>query len=333
MTHAPLRTRYALAAFALTLAASAMAAAPKSDALALVPNDAATVGLVRLADLRSSPLSSSLLFHQTDKLGSNGEADKFLSDAGLDPMKDVDVLVVAASPGATLSGDSRLLIAAEGRFNVERLTKALIDRGAVAKTSAKGNYLVFPESNGANGKGQGAVAFPDARLVIMGTESSVIAALVDRANGGTTFAVASGLGREMARIDPHATAWALVDVARASRLSGAPHVPNGQGGTNATVTAALKNVSTIALWATDTGEALKLGAVGLASDEETLQLIEDTIRGALSALRLAAQDKSPDLIPVLRRFSVAHANGAVTISGSIPADTLRTLAAKKTAAK
>ena len=59
--------------------------------------------------------------------------------------------------------------------------------------------------------------------------------------------------------------------------------------TGAAVSTALHNVSTVALWATDTGDAIKLGAFGLAHDSETLQLLEDTLRGALSAMNVIEQ--------------------------------------------
>ena len=49
-----------------------------------------------------------------------------------------------------------------------------------------------------------------------------------------------------------------------------------------------QSVSTVAVWARDTGDTLQLGATGLSNDAETLQLLEDALRGALAALRIAA---------------------------------------------
>src|SRR5207253_4542424 len=87
----------------LTCAALALAipAFAKSDALSLIPNDAVTVGVVRIADMRSSPLSSAL-FEQTDKVSSNGDAEVFLREAGLQPTRDIDIVMVATSPRTTL---------------------------------------------------------------------------------------------------------------------------------------------------------------------------------------------------------------------------------------
>jgi len=314
--------RFASAALALTLSAAPLFA--KSDAMSLIPSDAVSVGVVHLAELRQSPLSSTL-FQQTDKISTNGDAEKFLLDAGLQPAKDVDLLVVSTSPKSSLGSEAEVLVAAEGRFNIERLTKALVDRGAVKK----GGYYVLPEKSD---KGQtGAVAFADDHLALMGTEAAVAEALATRSHGGGTFMSASGLGRDVARIDAHASAWAIFDVPRVTRLTGVPHV--GSSAQGQAFSGAIKNVSTVAIWATDTGDALKLGGFGITRDGETLQLLEDTLRGALAAMRLAAQDKQPDLVSVLRKFAVTRTDDSVTISGSIGADTIRNLAAKKSASK
>lgn len=312
----------ALAILALALAPSAFA---KNDAISLIPNDAVSVGVVRLADMRSSPISAAL-FAQTAHISNAGDAEKFLSEAGLQPTKDVDVVVFATSPRTTLGSDADFLIAADGRFNVDRLTNALLAHGAVKKSSANGVYFITPDK-GSDASHQGVVAFPDAHLALAGSEAAVIKALASRAAGGTSFATASGLGRDMARVDSHATAFVVVDVPRAQRVTGAPKMA-GNSTQSQALGSALKNVSTVAIWATDTGDSLKLSAIGLSSDAETLGLVEDTLRGALSAMRLASQDKAPEMVSLLRKFTVTRTDNSVSISGSIPAETFKTWAAK-----
>ena len=307
---------------ALALASAAFA---KNDAMSLIPDDAVSVGVVRLNDMRSSPLSAAL-FAQTAHISSDGEAQQFLADAGLQPTKDVDVVIFATSPRTSLGSEADFLIAADGRFNVDRLTSALVARGAVKKSSANGAYFSIPDK-GTDAHHPGVVAFPDAHLALIGSEAAVLEALASRASGGTSFATASGLGRDMARVDPHATAFLLVDVPRAQRLTGAPKM-GGKSAQSQALGTALKNVSTVAIWATDTGDSMKLSALGLSSDAETLGLVEDTLRGALSAMRLAVQDQSPDLVSVLRKFTVTRTDNSVSISGSVPAETFRTWAAK-----
>lgn len=309
----------------LVVALVVVAAVPafaKDGSLSLVPANAVSVGMVKVAELRASPLSS-LLFQHTDQMSTDGEAQKFLSEAGLSLTNDVDVLVIATSPRTNLGTEAEVLVIAEGRFDAERLTKALLDRGAVRK----GAYLMPPSHD--DGANTGAVAFPSSSLVLAGTERAVVAALAARADGGTGFIGRSGLAMDLNRIDPSATAWALVDVTRAARLANAGNVqtPNNQAGD--ALKTALRSVSTMAVWASDKGDKLELGAVGVSADAETLLLIEDTVRGALSAMRLAVKDKAPEMVSVLRRFDVSRANDAVRIEGSIPAAQIRDFMAKK----
>ena len=298
------------------------AAFAKTDAFSLIPSDAVTVGVVRINQIRTSPLAA-MLFEHTDHVSANGEAEQFLNEAGLDPAKDVDVVVVATSPRTALGREADIVVLADGRFNVDRLTKALVARGAVKK----GNYFMLPQS-----ESKGAVAFPDAHLAIIGSESAVTEALATRSNGGSSFAV-SLLGGNLSRVDANATAFALVDVTRASRLAGGAHILSGGDASRQAIAAAVRNVSTVGIWATDGGDTLKLGAFGLTNDEETLSLLEDTLRGALAAMRLAVNEKQPDLVPVLRRFNVERSRDGVKISGTIPADSLRKLMVKHQAQK
>src|SRR5712671_2477167 len=148
----------ALAILALALAPAAFA---KNDAMSLIPNDSVSVGVVRLADMRSSPLSAAL-FTQTAHISNDDDAVAFLRDSGLQPTKDIDVVVFATSPRTNLGSDADFLIAADGRFNVDRLTAALVARGAVKKSSAHGVYYAMPEKSSKDH--QGVVAFPDAHL-------------------------------------------------------------------------------------------------------------------------------------------------------------------------
>src|SRR5437773_11855913 len=91
------------------VAALALPAFAKSGPLSLIPNDAVTVGVVRLADLRSSPLSPTP-FEQTDKVSTNGDAEKFLREAGLQPSRDIDLVMVTTTPRPPLGHDADVLV-------------------------------------------------------------------------------------------------------------------------------------------------------------------------------------------------------------------------------
>lgn len=312
---------HALIAF-VVLASMALPAAAQDEALSLVPRNAVTVGVVHLADMRTSPLSS-VLFEHVDRMTSDGEAAKFLLDAGLQPLRDVDLLVVATSPGTSPGSELDVLVIAEGDFNAERLSTAIVSRGAVRN----GAYLILPESEGENG----AVAFLSPTLAIAGTERSVVTAIAARTSGGTDFLRRGALAMNLRRVAPGSTAWALIDVARVARLTKGETIDTGDGQAGAVLQAAMRNVSSVTLWAKDSGDALHLGATSSSTDIETLQLLEDAVRGALAALRIGASEKAPEMVAVLRRFDIHRASDSMTIEGAIPAAVIRPLMAKQMA--
>ncbi|HKD12351.1 MAG TPA: hypothetical protein VKE50_09760 [Thermoanaerobaculia bacterium] len=312
------------------LAAPAVRAAKKGDdLLALVPADAASVAVVHLDQLRSSPLSAKL-FADADHMTCDGEAAQFLAQANLDPKRDVDTVVIATEPGQ--GKDSPVLAVFTGRFEPQLLASAAEGRGAERRTSAAGDYELLPEKS--ENARRAAVAFVDTHLVIAGTEPAVIDALAARRSGATAF-LSSGLGRQLSRVHRDAAAWALVDVNRYPALQRkAEHVHvHGEGESEpvAAVLSALKSVTLFAIDATPRSEGLDLAATGLVADQETRGLLEDSLRGLLAMWRLAVQDKSPEMVAALRKFQVASDDAGVTIRGTIPASVLRSMGEKKKA--
>ncbi len=325
----------ASAAFALAAAFAVPAAAATDDALALVPADAAAVGVIHVADLRSSPLAARI-FSDTDNLTVNGDAARFLDEARLDPKKDVDTVVAAGSPKGAGGSDGWGLVLFEGRFDADALGAAIASRGAVKKSTPAGDYYLLPDKNPARASNHepGAIAFASGHLVIAGNEASVVAALAQRSAGGTAFRSGAGLGRHLSRVEAGASAWALVDVSRLPQKEAAVRHANAAAGGNggdaaAALVSSMKNVSLLALQATAKGDALKLNATGLVSDDETAGLMEDALRGALAAWRLAVQEKSPETVSVLRKFTVSRDKTTVSIAGTLPGPAIRALVDKK----
>lgn len=326
-----------LTASALT-ALSLSAARLSDDALALVPTDSASVGMVRLADLRSSPLSAEL-FRECDHLTVDGDAQRFMEDARLNAKEDVDVVVVAGSRKGPHSGSG--LVIFEGRFDPTRLGSALASRNAVKKSSAHGDYFLLPDhkSDGSvdAGHSDGAIALVSKALIVAGTEDAVVRALSDRASGGSGFASGTGLGRHLSRIDSGATAWALVDTTRFPEMKEKASRIHMDGDINghpiAGIFGAMQSVSLISIQATVKGDGVKLEAAGVTQDAETRELLEDTLKGALAAMRLAMQEKSPDTVSVIRRFKVTSDRDSVSISGTLPGPAVRAMMEKKAAEK
>ena len=307
----------------LLLAIPAIAA----DLLSLVPEKAVAVGMVDMDDLRSSPVTSRL-FDDTDRITTEGEARRFLEDAGLDPARDVDRVMIAVSPAENDSSDGSILVAAEGRFDVSRLSAAVAREGAIPQPAHGKTYFVLPNDADDEDHRAGAVAFVSGSLSILGTESAVTDALGALARGGTDFRSASPIGRDLRLVDRSASAWMIMDVQRAARMKKSSDGIEIGGGHADQLGAAMKHISTIAVWGSSGKDALTFGGTALSADSETRQLLDDTVRGLLAMWRLAAQEEHPEWVPILRDFKVDQTSDGVTLKGSIPASIIEEHAKK-----
>jgi hypothetical protein len=136
-------------------------------------------------------------------------------------------------------------------------------------------------------------------------------------------------------VDRDASAWALVDLTRfPATQKGEAHVnvhSDEDGGPSRAIVGAMKSVSLLALQAKVHGDAVDVSATGLTTDAESRGLIEDSLRGVLAMWRLAVQEKSPELVSVIRKFRVESDGEGVSISGTLPGTFLRSLASSKQA--
>lgn len=315
---------------AVLCAVPALAVRRTEDPLALVPASAVTVGVVHWNALRVSPLAAKV-FADVDRMSSDGDAARFLAETGLTPREDVDTVIIAMS---SASGSGRFdsgLVLFEGRFDLTRIASALTSRGALRQASASGDYYRLVDKDGSGHEERGAVALVNRGLIVCGNEEAVAAALARKENGGDGGVTSGqGIGRHLARIDQDASAWALVDLSRmpAHREDG------GDGGEpSRALFGAMKSVSLLAVQAVVHGDSVDLSATGLSSDEENRDLIADSLRGMLAMWRLAVSEKSPELVPVLRRFQIDSDDEGVSIRGTLPGSFLRALSANRHAAK
>ncbi len=329
-----MKTRRVLAVLTLLLAVAAFAPAARAssdDALSLVPADAASVAVVRFNDLRSTPLAGKL-FSDADHMNGNGEAARFMSEANLKPREDVDTVVIVGLLPQGEAGQPNVLALFEGRFDPDRLSAAAETRGATRIAGSSGDYWLVPEKgDSARPHGKGAVAFVSPKLLVAGSETAVQAALAARAGGGTTFSSGVGLGRQLSRIDRSSSMWTLIDVTRYPAVQKGLGRSGGGSDAAAALMGAMKSVTLFSFQASVRSDDLSLTASGVSPDPETRQLLEDSLRGVVAMWRLAVQEKSPELVSVIRKFKIDSDGDAVTVSGTLPSSMLRALAEKRTA--
>lgn len=290
--------------------------AGSNEALSLVPSDAVSVGMVRLSDIRTSPILGRLIA-ETDKITIDGEADRFLRETGLKPSEDIDSMTFALLPAGTLRGDGRALVILEGRFNAAKITNAIVKRGAVRATASGATYLRLQDDD------EGAIAFLSNNLAIAGVQESVKLALAARAAGGSDFVHRGLLGRLLVHVDPTANAWAVIDVTRAQRMTDGPKWGDSKNDPRNALVSTLKSVESVVLWTRESSDELVLGGHATARDAETSQSIEDLVRGALATWRLAVSEKAPELVSVIRQFRVEREGRSVTFRGTVPGQFIR----------
>jgi hypothetical protein len=315
---------FAVILFALAGGATAVAAAAPDEALALVPPDAFSVGVIRLDALRASPFAARL-FSETDELTVDGDAARFLEETGLRPRQDVDAIVVAGHFSNHSRGPEDGLVIFEGRFDPARLEAAMQARGAVRKSTPQGDYLLVAERRGEGDRA--AVAVVSRGLVVAGTPAAVERALAARQAGGSGFVRGEGLGRQMHRLPADASAWAIVDATRAPFAGGTRRSDDGDAAD--ALVGAMKSVSLFLFHATARGDSVELSATGITADPETRGLLEDALKGVVAMWRLAVHEKSPDLVPILRKFEIESDRDGVTIHGTLPGSFLRKVAEER----
>lgn len=323
--------RVGLGAGLLVLGASTVFAVRRTeDPLALVPADASSVAMLRWSDLRSSPLGQQV-FAQMDGVSADGDGSRFLRDTGLNPREDIDTMVLSMTK--TGEGSDDVLVVFEGRFDSNRIGSALLARNAVLEKGPNGSYYRLPAESSGHGR-PGGVAVVNPGLMLAGTESAVVAALARKESGGAGGLMAGqGLGKQLSRVDAGASAWALVDLSKlpASALNGSRHSTGSADDASRAVMGAMKSVSLAVLQATVHGDSVDVSAFGLTSDAENRSLLQDSLRGVLAMWRLAVQDKSPEIVSVLRGFKIEDDGEGVSIKGTLPGSFLRTLSAHRQA--
>jgi hypothetical protein len=313
-----------IASLVLALAAPFAAAAPPpvGDLLRSVPESARVVVAVDTAALRSVPTVQDWLLHHQRWTGADQDLRQFLADAGLDPIHDVDAMVVAVLGEGPETGAVALFA---GRFAPTPLAAALVKRGAEAFAIGGVPAFRLPPSDDRHGK-PAVLAQPSPDLVVVGNESAVRAALEP------PHAVDPLVEKELAagHIDLRAPFWVVATVpaqarAHAAEAAGRAH---GEGGdAMRDVVVASGAVQRIAVQAF-LDDSLKLTGIAVADTPENAELLRDAAKGALAVARLHAEQQAPELVNVLRAVQVVQSGSEVSVSGSVPLAVIEKLTAE-----
>jgi hypothetical protein len=314
--------RLVLVSVLLTLAASiAMAAPPTTaDLLRLVPEGAQAIVAIDSAALRTHPAVQTWLARQRAWAATDEKLKRFLDDAGLDPVRDVDLLVLAALGSDRETTGVALLV---GRYDPTALGAALTARGASSFALAGVPAFRLPDS-GHHGS-QAVLAQRSPELVIVGDEAAVTAAYA------APHAVSPLIAGDIAagNLDLHAPFWMVAAVPAGARRQAGDSADQVHGEGSDSVRGMLLASGTVqkVIAQAYLGDSLRFVVAAVADTAENAGLLRDAAKGALAAMRLHLQESAPDLVEVLRNIDLRADGTVVSGKGSIPLALLEKLAA------
>lgn len=308
----------------LMLAGRLTAAPTPEEMLPFIPPQARTVLALDSAAIRAHPKVQRFLEERVGPwTGVDQDIQTFLLEAGLDPLTDVDAVVLAfVADGPTPQG----VMLAAGSFSPDRIAGAITARGAVPFEVAGRTAYRLPEK-GASAPEAPVFMLLSPELAILGDPNSVAGAVRPRtrASGIVEAEVAAG------RLDLHTQFWLVTLVTAGSRAGTGenwPGIAPGAAPPLAGVERAATAVQRLGLFGS-LGSTLRLGGWALTDTSENAELLQDAARGALAAMRLQASGSHPEMVEVLRGIDVRMRGETVSFSAELPLEVLDRLSAER----
>lgn len=301
-----------LAGALLWLQPARAAVGPLPPAALALPGDAAYVLGLDLKRLVASPLYQKRLAAQArPRLGALRELEE---KTGLDPERDVDVVVLAGAPGSAPRGVALVL----GRFDQAKLRGALEAKAGVA-SQQHGGVSVFSYDSGGSRR---SLAILDGHAIVIGEQALVRRTLDNREGADTGVTSNMALVARLERVRPDATFWMVGDenaLGELGKLVPAPGLGGSGGGLSLP---ALQQV----VLSGDLEPQLALDVSGDAADEAGARNLADMLRGFIAFFSMQAAQK-PELAGLASAFNVAQAGKRVSVTVRIPPDVLDALQA------
>ena len=220
---------------ALALAPTARAAEPDK----LIPADADTVISVNVKQILDSDVIKKYALAQMKQFLQGNDAQKFFNEIGLDPLKDVEKIVVAGS--GKDQTDIKGLIIVHGKFDAEKMykraeaeTKKDPDKFSLVK-DGKDVMFKFQPDNGNPVYG----TVVDDTTIIVGTEKKIITTALAAANGDAKPKLDKKVAGLIGKMDDKASVWVVAVLQ--GKLDNAK-IPGGQA---QNVQNQLQNIDTV----------------------------------------------------------------------------------------
>jgi len=282
----------------LAAALAAVFAAPPvraSEPDKLLPAETDSVVYINVKQVIESDIVKKYALEQMKQALQGNDAQKFLADLGLDPLKDVDKVVIGGS--GKDQTDMKFLAILHGKFDPEKLYKA-----AEAQTKKDGDHftlvkdgkdVMFKYQPDNGNPVYGTVV--DDTTVVLGNEKKTITTALAAATAKTVV-IGKDLAGLVAKMDDKASMWAVSVVK--GKLDNVKIPAGGPGPNLQGQLAGLESIVAVVRVTADVNLDVTLGMKDAdAADEmgKSVKELVDTIKGALPFL--AAQ--KPELKPLV----------------------------------
>ena len=314
------------AALVVGLASTTRAAEPDK----LLPPDTDTVAIVNLKQIVGSDIIKKYALEQIKQGLQGDDAKKILDDLGLDPLKDIDRVVMGSVETVFKKGtDPKFLLIVHGKFNPQKIYKVAED---TARTNGdkfamvkEGNTVLFrftPREGEASIYG----TVVNEKIVIAGTEKKLILDALKAADANKPAQVRKELAALIARLDDKASitvASLLKDKLNEVKLPGGGNLPIDLGG----LQKAIPDIESLALAikiGTDVTVDVSLGMKDANAAGDMRNALDDLFRDIKPLVQGLGQldPRAKPLSDIINTFKVTSRNKDVTLTGKITGENI-----------
>jgi hypothetical protein len=315
-------TRLVRPALGLALAALVCAGPARgADADPLLPADADVVVSVNVRQAVGSDIVKQYALESLKKKLQGNDAQKFLRDLGLDPLKDLDRVVIGGS--GKDETDMKYLVIVHGTFDPEKLYKAAeaqtrkdADHFALVKDGKDVMFKFQPDT------GNPVYAtVVDETTVILGTDKTIISTALAAAAGKKKSALKGEVATLVGRMDDKASMWVV-----ALTKDKLDKLKLPQGGPGADLAKQLPNLENFTLAVrvtTDVTLDVSMGLKDEGSADEMLKMVDDLLSQAKGFLAFAAGDpKMKPLADFVKSIKTGSKGKNITLSAKMTGDAI-----------
>jgi len=318
MTRSP---RLLAAALVVGLAAPARAAEPDQ----LLPPGTDTVAVVNVKQLLGSDIVKKYALEQIKQMLDGQDAKQLLGSLGLDPLKDIEQVVVASiDTKIPPQPDAKFIIIAHGKFDADKILKTVeaeSKKNPDALSVVKDGNVSIVKIQTDGGRMTFYAGVASDRTVVASNDKKYVTDAMTAAGGTKPAAVKKELADLLKKTDDKASVYAV------SLLKGKLGDLKIPGGGNLPIKLddiekALPNIETVAVAVkvgTDVTMEVTIGMKDDAAATDMQKAVDGLLKDLkpLVQLAAAAEPKAKPLPDILASIKVGSKNKDVTLSGIV----------------